>query len=442
MLAMLPVAMLAAPPGGGSQARRSLPGLNRACIYQIWLRSFTLEGTLNAASLRLPHIARLGATIVYLSPIQLQSRQGGFSNPYRILDYARIDPEYGTEQDFRAFVETAHQWKLKVLMDNVFYHTAPDNVLLTQHADFYMHDGQKVAMGRWGLPRLDFGNRALRDYLIGNLAHWLADGADGFRCDVAFGIPLDFWEQARRKLETINPKLIMLAESDRPEDLQNAFDISYNFPYLTALQDVFHGGMPASTIRKQWEESHRRFPAGGLLLRASDNHDQQRAVSLFSQAGASAASVLNFTMDGVPFLYNGQEIGDTTAIDHRLHFPMRWELDKPQLPADSGVARAQAAINGWYERLVALRAREPDLEDGELHWVENSSPDSVISYERGHGRGRVLVLVNASNRKITGTVGTRGTAAMMLNTEGDRFSDGKFQLGAFGYVVAKLTDGR
>jgi glycosidase len=413
-------------------ARRGPAFLDKASIYQIWMRSFTPEGTLKAAAARLPHIANLGAAIVYLSPIHVQSQVGGFSNPYRIKDYYHIDPEYGTEQDLRDFCAAAHRLGLKVLMDIVYYHTAPDSVMLAT-PEFYMHKDGQIVLGNWKLPRPDFGNPKLRRYLIDNLLYWVRDGVDGFRCDVSYGVPLDFWEEARAELDKLNPDLIMLAESEAPEELLKAFDVSYAFSHQRTLQRVFRDGEPASRVRAQWEKA----PRGARLVRASDNHDQRRAIVEFSDRGARAAAVLNFTLDGIPFLYNGQEIGDTVATDHQSHYPLRWDLDKVAGQAGSGLVGGQTATVAWYHRLFELRAQEAAIYSGEVVWVDNSQPDSVITYERRKGSDRLLVVINASNRKLQGAVDAPGTWAPFLANTGDKLESGRYQLGAFGYIVAR-----
>lgn len=420
-------------------ARRGPAFLDKASIYQIWMRSFTPEGTLKAAAARLPHIANLGAAIVYLSPIHVQSQVGGFSNPYRIKDYYRVDPEYGTEQDLRDYCAAAHRLGLKVLMDIVYYHTAPDSVML-ETPEFYMHKDGQIVLGNWRLPRPDFGNPKLRRYLIDNLLHWVRDGGvDGFRCDVSSGIPLDFWEAARAALDQLNPDLIMLAESEAPSELLKAFDVSYAFSHQRTLQQVFRDGEPASRVRAQWEKARAAFPRGARLVRASDNHDQKRAIVEFGDRGARAAAVLNFTLDGIPFLYNGQEIGDTVATDHQSHYPLRWELDKVAGQAGSGLVGGQKATVAWYHRLFELRAQEAAISSGEVAWVDNSQPESVITFERRKGNDALLVVINASNRKLQGTVDAPGAWTPFLANTGDKLESGRYQLGAFGYIVARRS---
>jgi glycosidase len=145
----------------------------------------------------------------------------------------------------------------------------------------------------------------------------------------------------------MSPDKILLAESEKPDEMVKAFDISYNFSHLSTLQRIFVDREPASALRANWERSRQRFPRGTRFLRGSDNHDQGRAIVLFAQRGALTASVINACLDGLPFLYNGQEIADTTATDHQSRFPLRWELDMPEGQAGSGLARGQKSLSDW-----------------------------------------------------------------------------------------------
>ena len=136
-------------------------------------------------------------------------------------------------------------------MDVVLYHMAIDNPLV-QRPGFAMHtaDG-KLLLGNWGRPRPDYENPAVRDYFAANLVRWVRDdGVDGFRCDVASGVPVAFWNQARAALDRVNPKAILLAEGEMPDHQLQAFDIDYNFSYLKTLQSILGVGDPASRIRR------------------------------------------------------------------------------------------------------------------------------------------------------------------------------------------------
>lgn len=401
-------------------ARTSPEWLTRGVIYQVWLRSFTPEGTLKAATKRLPDVADLGATILYLSPVQLQdtdmrrefwstrqkqSATNNPRNPYRPKDYDRIDPEFGTEADLREFVDVAHKLGLRVLLDVIYHHTGPTCVLLEQ-PDFYLRDASgKPLVNQWNFLRLNLESPKLREYLIGNMLHWVKDcGLDGFRCDVSVAVPLDFWEEARARLEAVRPDLVLLAENGDPgADQVKAFDID-DSRWRDACVAVVTQGEPATTLRRYWETTRNTFPRGARFIRYSDHHHMQRADVVFGERGVQAVSVLNFTLDGVPFLYNGQEIGDATPQDLFAHWPIRWEA--ATLP--TAVQKRQ-----FYQKLCQLRCSERALAAGDVVWLTNDQSESVLSYLRRTDHAEILVVVNLSNRalKVRVTMPDKASAA-------------------------------
>jgi glycosidase len=433
-----------------SRNARSAPDLNDATIYQVWMRAFTPQGTLKATAERLPYIANLGASIVYLSPLQTHSLAGGAAKgwtlpgPYGIQNYSKIDPEYGTEEDLKTLAERAHALHLKVIMDVVLYHMAVDNELM-KIPGFFMHtaDG-KAILGNWGRPRPDFANPKLREFFVANLLHWVKDiGLDGFRCDVAAGVPLSFWEEARAALDRVNPHAILFAEAEMPDQQLEAFDISYNFSYLKeTLQPILGQGESAARIRELWERQKALWPHGSRLVYSSDNHDQERATRLFGEKATYAANVLNFTLDGIPFLYNGQEIGDTTPTNYPERTPIPWLLGGP-----SGWAKQQEATLARYKKLFEMRKREVALTSGDLVWVNNSAPDSLVTFLRKKGADELLTIVNLSNRRVPVAVDVM-SADFMPSTDlltGKRvttaFSPGRISfaapMGAFEAMVLK-----
>lgn len=400
------------PSGAHLPARSSPQWLAEGVIYQIWLRSFTPEGSLQAAADRLSWIRDVGATIVYLPPLQLadddpraefwspRQKASGLNNPrnpYRIKDHQQIDPEYGTDEDLRRFVQQAHQLGLRVLVDVVYLHCGPNSVLMKE-PEFVQRDASgKVRLGPWNFPLLNFQSQKLREYLWANMEYYLREfDVDGFRCDVADGIPLDFWEEARRRLEKIKPDLVLLAEGqNRPADQLQAFDINYEFTWSGLLRAAAARGQSASAIRKHWEAVASRWPAGARFIRFSANHDlvndQQHAEAVCGQAGAAALLVINFTIDGVPFLYNGQEIGDTTPQSIYGRWPIRWET--AALPKPS----ARLAL---VKKLCQLRRQEPALSKGQTIWLDHNQPDHVVSFARRTAEAQILSVVNLSNRPV------------------------------------------
>jgi glycosidase len=280
------------------------------------------------------------------------------------------------------------------MLDVVYYHTALDTVMAPDMLR-KTPDG-RTARGFWPQPLPDFKNPRTRSYLIESLVRRVRDfGADGFRCDVAAGVPVDFWDDARKALDRVNPGVILLSEDDRFEDQLRAFDINYNFNHYLTLRSVLRDGEPAIRIREHWEKVNRTFPRGARMLHYSDNHDWRRAVLEFGDKGAFAAAVLNFTLDGIPFLYNGQEIGDRTPTHWTTSAPIPWQGEG--IGADY---KQMKETLERYRRLLAARAQHPALTSGELIWVNNTEPDSVLSFLRKKGDEEVLVILNLSNRKV------------------------------------------
>ncbi len=344
---------------------------------------------------RLPYLADLGVTIVYLGPIAKRSSVP-HASPYNIADYNAVDPQYGTEQDLRDFTAAAHKLGLKVMLDVVYYHTAPDSVMRNEPDFLVKTDDGRIARGFWPQPLPDFKNPRVREYLAGSLVHWVRDfGADGFRCDVGAGVPIEFWKEARAALDKVNPEVVLLSEADRFEDQVDAFDINYNFNQYLTLRSVLRDGEPAIRIREHWEKLRRTFPQGARMLHYSDNHDWRRAVVEFGERGAFATSVLHFTMDGIPMLYNGQEIADRVPTHWLAKAPIQWEE-----PGTAGDGKALKETLEQYKRLLKARATHPEMTSGELIWINNSEPDSVLSYLRKKGNDEVLVILNLSNRKV------------------------------------------
>lgn len=448
LAAALPV--LGQNPSVASQTARAAPEfLSRSIIYQVWMRSFTPEGTLYATATHLPYIADLGATIIYVSPLNVHGYPSVFgpSTPYEIKDYDRIDPEYGTEADLKALVTQAHSLGLKVIMDIVYAHSANDNVLLDKPGFYRRTPDGKLIMSRWHTPQPDYTNPQVREYFRNNMLHWIRDvGVDGFRADVAGGVPTSFWDEARDAMDKVNPNVIMLAEADVPEHQLKAYDISYNFPYYAALTSVVVNGESAELIRQQWEKARAAFPRGSRFLHLNDNHDRNRAAVVFGEKAALATSVLDFTLDGIPFLYNGEEVGDTTPPQQQSHVAIRWDIWKPtEFQRRTSIAGQQNAKLRVYKQLFRMRKEEAALTSGDLTWVNNSNLNGVVSFIRKKGNQEILVLINLTNRitKVQVDVPASDYAEardlLRNRTVPASLAPGKLtcQLGAFDYLVAK-----
>ncbi|HEY0547331.1 MAG TPA: alpha-amylase family glycosyl hydrolase [Pyrinomonadaceae bacterium] len=384
-------------------ARTSRKWLRDGVIYQIFPRAFSAEGNFKGVTARLDDLKNLGVTILWLMPIHpigQERKKGTVGSPYAVRDYYAINPDYGTKEDLRRLISEAHRRGLKVIIDIVANHTAWDSVLM-KTPDFYTHDasGQIIPpVPDWAdVADLNYDNPRLRDYMIEMLKYWLREfDLDGFRCDVAMMIPTDFWERARIELEKIKPDIVMLAEAHEPDLLVKAFDLDYSWPLHSALTDVIMGNAPATRLREVWEEERAKFPRGAEHMRFSDNHDERRAIARFGERGALAASALMLTLDGVPMLYNGMEVGDTAESGAPALFE--------RLPIFWGIAERRPEFPRFYTQLIALRKTSEALRSGSLEWLHNSDESRIITYLRRAGDEEILVAVNLSNRPFVGTV--------------------------------------
>lgn len=426
------------------QARTSPEWITRGVMYQIQPRAFTLEGTLKAAQAKLPKLAELGVTILYLCPIFVSDDdmdQAGWSprqkksgmnnprNPYRMKDFYHVDPEYGTDDDLKAFVQAAHQLRLRVMLDMVFLHCGPKAVFLEKHPDFVLRDKDgKMVLKQWHFPGLNLGNPELREYLWKNMEWWVRDfDVDGFRCDVADGVPLEFWETARERLEKIRPDVGMLAEGTRKADQLKAFDLDYGWGF---------NWKDAAATRKQWEQMRAERPRGGAkFVRFIDNHDyanddyENRVEKRWGAQRVNSVLVALFTLDGVPFIYNGQEVADTARHSIYARLPINWA---------NGETAAGKARFAFCQKLCALRRSEPALTRGELVWLDNDAPTAVVSYLRTSGSEKILTVLNLADKAVNITLtGVTETFKPLLVEAAKSDNQGGFVLGANGYFVGR-----
>ncbi len=397
------ISCAAEPADARPSARPSPQWLHGAVIYEVFPRAFSPSGDFKGVTAQLDRLKALGVTVIWLMPIHPMGRlkaKGTLGSPYAVRDYDAIDSAYGTPDDLKQLVAAAHKRDMKVFIDIVANHTSWDSVLM-KHPDWYKHD----ASGRivppnpdWvDVAQLDYSNPGLRQYMSEMLVRWLRDyQLDGFRCDYASGVPRDFWESVRPQLDRVRPGLAFLAEADDPMLLRSAFDIDYAWAFYHAVNDAITGQAPASVVRATWQRDAQEYPRGALRLRFSDNHDQLRTTAQAGLPAALAASALMFTLDGVPLLYNGMEVGDTSesaapALFERV--PIQWNM-----------AERRPGIEAFYRSLASLRREHPALTHGAVNWLRNADEQRVVSFERVAGDETLVVAINLSSSPFAGVV--------------------------------------
>lgn len=368
-----------------------------ASIYQMNLRQFTQDGTFQAAEKELPRLKDLGVGIVWLMPIHKigqSHRKGTLGSPYAIQDYYSVNPEFGTLDDLKHFVATAHHLGLHVILDWVGNHTAWDNVLVTQHPEWYARNwkGDFTPTPWWDwddIIDLDYSKPALREYMTKAMLYWVkvAD-IDGYRCDAAGFVPLDFWNEARRQADTVKPTF-WLAEWQSRDMEARAFDMLYGWSWYDAVRGVTTGKKnDLSEIFTYYSWNEKFYPRDGIAMIFVSNHDKNAWEGTeFEQfgPGLNPAIVLSVVGEGMPLIYNGQEAG----YNHRLKFfekdPIVW---KP------------SAEGELYRRLFALKTANSALWNA--HWgasmipVVNSAPNQVLSFVRQNAKDKVFVVINLS----------------------------------------------
>ncbi len=315
-------------------------------MYSVFVRNYSEEGTFEGVRKDLDRIKALGVDIIWLLPIHpvgKKARKGTLGSPYAISDYRGINPEFGTLDDFRRLVAAIHERGMKCVIDVVYNHTSPDSWLAVNHPEWFYHkpDGSfGNRIGDWSdVIDLDYGNKELWDYQIETLKMW-AEIVDGFRCDVAPLVPLEFWLRARCEVEEVRPGCFWLCESVEPEfitatraqgmaslsdaELYQAFDAAYEYD----IYDSFRGCLTGKNTLERYAGDICRqeyiYPENYVKLRFLENHDRPRAAFLLPDEGRLLAwTAFAYFQKGMTLIYAGQEKGVK-------HLPSLFDADRVQ----------------------------------------------------------------------------------------------------------------
>ncbi len=402
-----PPAQTASPALQASTGHAALSWLPSAVIYEIFPRSFSPEGNFNGITRKLPELQALGVNVLWLMPIhpvgQIK-KKGPDGSPYAVQDYYGINPGYGTKEDLHHLIDEAHRLHMRVIIDVVANHTSFDSVMMA-HPDFYKHDAQGKVLSPYDwtdVAALDYTNPQLRRYMTDMLLYWVRNfNLDGFRCDAAAELPTDFWEQTRVELERAHPGILMLAEASKPDLLRSAFDLDYSWPMMATLNNILEHGETAASLENTLEHEQLTFPAHAMHMRMFDDHDEQRALARYSASGSLAAAALIFTLDGVPMIYSGMEVGDPTESGSPALF------ENLKVWWDAGQMRPEFPV--FYHFMIPFRAQHPALLYGSTVWLHNSDEAHVVTFLRHTAEDDLLVTINLSNTPFRGTVEAPGT---------------------------------
>jgi len=367
-------------------------------IYEINVRQYSASGKFAAVTADLPRLKSLGVDILWLMPIHPigeQNRKGSLGSYYAAKDYMAVNPEFGTEKDFSDLVTAAHAQGLRVILDWVPNHVSPDNALTRTNPGFFWRDDKGDLTPPHGtdwtdVVQFDFDAPGLLDYQASVLLHWVKEfGVDGFRCDVAWGLPTPFWNEVTKRVRAVKPDAFFLAEAELPQHQVAAFNLSYGFDLHHAMNEVAQGKRSASGIDEAYAKIRAQFPHGGALMVFTSSHDENSwAGTEFDRMGAGYApfAVLTFLLDGVPMIYNGQEVG----LDRRLEF---FERDPIVWPKDVH------PTTKLYQVMTALRHANPALRTGApMRRLDTTDNASFYVIERASGGKKVVGIFNLTAR--------------------------------------------
>jgi glycosidase len=367
-----------------------------AAIYELNTRQFTPEGTFRAAEAHLPRLKQLGVDIIWLMPIHPigeKNRKGGLGSPYSIRDFYAVNPEFGNLDDLKHFVATAHQLGLYVILDWVANHTAWDNPMASEHPEWYDRDWkgdfQPTPWQDWSdIIDLDYSNPGLRQYMTEAMKYWVTEAdIDGYRCDVAGYVPVDFWNNLRRELDQIKP-VFMLAEWESRDLLAEAFDMTYAWSWHSMMHDIAQGKADTGSLAGYYSNNESAFPRDAYRLVFVSNHDKNSwegtQFDLFGDS-LEATIALSVIGEGMPLVYSGQEAGNHKRLEFFEKDTIEWKTHP---------------VGGLYRKLLALKKRNTALWNGS--WgatmipVPNNAPSKVFSFVRQNENDKVFAIFNFS----------------------------------------------
>ena len=365
--------------------------LENCVVYEMNVRQYTPEGTFAAAQNELPRLQELGIDILWLMPIHpigVEGRKGTLGSYYAIKDYCDVNPEFGTMADFEAFLAEAHRLGLRVVIDCVANHTSPDAVWTTERApEWYERNeaGETTYTADWSdTANLNYENKDVWKGMADAMRFWMEKGIDGFRCDMACEVPLEFWQETITGLRADYPGMFMLAEGEEPQlHSLSGFNTSYAWELHHMLNAIARGEKNISELLEYIAKDAERHPENASRLMFTSNHDENSwAGTEFERMGDAAKlmAILTFTLpNGQPLIYTGQEMG----WNKRFQF-----FEKDHIPAWE-----KNEYFNFYKELIQIRHNNPALaaggKGGKFEVI--STTDSTLVFTRTLPENKVTV---------------------------------------------------
>jgi glycosidase len=370
-----------------------VPETSDIVMYEVNVQAFSNAGNLKGVTNRLDSIQALGINVIWLMPIYPIGELKGVGSPYAVSDYVDVNPEFGTLADLRDLVEKAHELDMAVILDWVANHTAWDHEWIA-NSSWYTHDtnGDIVSPNGWNdVADLNFESEEMQEEMIDAMKYWVVEAnIDGYRCDYADGVPVDFWTKALAEVDAIPDRdLIFFAEGTRVQNFQAGFDLNFGWNFYSAVKDVYEKNNAVSKIYSAHVDDYKSIPEGAQMLHFIDNHDfnawENTPQGFFDgDRGAMAAFVLSAYVGGVPLLYNGQEIAYPNQISFFYKTPIDWSIN-PEVTME-------------YKKILGIRKASEAVRKGSL--VPLTGSNDIAVFKRVLDDEEVIVLVNVRNKSI------------------------------------------
>lgn len=391
-------------------------------IYEVFVRNFSPEGNLKGVEAQIPRLKDLGVDVVWLMPIYElgdTGKWGSYSSPYAIKDYTKIDPDNGTEDDLRSLVKTIHDNSMEIWFDWVGNHTSMDNVWVKSHPEFYSKENGDFVHpfgGVWkDVYELDRDSEKMQDEMVKAMQYWVDNfDIDGYRCDYASGPSPELWRKASERVLKNGKRIGWLAEdSSKPSLVKNGyFDYNYCWDFqekvlkhfandsvqnlqklreacmLLANEGLTEGESkaPDDTITNPYEGRSRMV----YLVNHDVLQDQGGSEDIVYHKYLKPLTVLQFTVYGMPLIYNGQEIqyksGGRVSLAEKT--PIDW-------------SRPDTTMTDLIKTLTRLKHTQTALrtgkQNGSLTNLTTTEDDAVYAYKRSLGDENVVVILNFSD---------------------------------------------
>jgi len=407
-------------------------------IYEVNIRQYTKEGSFKAFGKELPRLKDMGVKTLWfmpITPIAQKNKKGVLGSYYAASDYISINPEFGTLDDFRILVKYAHELGFKVIIDWVANHTGWDHKWTTEHPDYYKKDPAtgdfQIASGMDDIIELNFHNQELVQAMIGAMKFWIEEcEIDGFRCDLAFWVELQFWKEARRELDSVKP-LFWLGELDPIEhpEYMGTFDAAYTWTWMHKTEDFYKKHLSLDvldTVLKEYDA------IGDSSMRTwfTSNHDENTwNGSEYEKYGdmAKSLAVFSCTWNGIPLIYSGQELPNLKRLKFFEKDAIEW--------------RENCELHDFYKTLLNLHTNNPALRAGDpgtkTEKLTPSDNQHIFAFLRKDGEQQVLVILNFSCTSASFLLDSiNGKFRDVFSFKEMEFSNKKsFQLNSWEYLV-------